>query len=68
MLNFPNNATALKVDEGQKLQQIQTTMKTQEEKQASMNVTETENKLDKLEEERQMTSIIQNVFQVMCGF
>lgn len=43
-------------------------MKTQEEKQASVNATETE-KNNKLEQERQMTTIIQNVFQVMlCDF
>ncbi|NXO30012.1 CENPH protein, partial [Cisticola juncidis] len=49
--------------EGQKLHQMQTTMKRQKEKQESMNVTEKENRLNKLEQERQMTTIIQNVFQ-----
>lgn len=69
MLNFANNATDLKIDEGQKLQQIQTTMKMREEKQASVNVTETDNSLNKIERERQMTTIIQTVFQViLCSF
>ncbi|NXU63298.1 CENPH protein, partial [Horornis vulcanius] len=63
MLNFPNNVTALKVDGGQKLQQIQTTMEKQKEKEASVNGAETENGFNKLEQERQMTTIIQNVFQ-----
>lgn len=69
LLRFPNNVTALKKDGGQKLQQIQTMMKKQREKQASVNVTEKQKLLDKLEKERQMTTVIQNVFQVMlCGF
>ncbi|NXW71866.1 CENPH protein, partial [Hirundo rustica] len=63
MFNFPNNVTALKADERQKLQQIQTVMKRQKKKQASVNVTGRANRLKKLERERQMTSIIQNVFQ-----
>ncbi|NWI47183.1 CENPH protein, partial [Picathartes gymnocephalus] len=62
-LNFPNNVTALKKDGGQKLEQIQAMMKRQEEKQANANETETEMILAKLEGERQMTTVIQNVFQ-----
>ncbi|TRZ22355.1 hypothetical protein HGM15179_004750 [Zosterops borbonicus] len=62
MIDIKRKRLCLKVDEGQKVRQIQTTMKTQEEKQASVNVTETE-KNNKLEQERQMTTIIQNVFQ-----
>lgn len=69
MLNFPNNVTALKKYGGEKLQQIHAMMKRQKEKPACMNASETENMLDKLEREIQMTTIIQNVFQVMlCGF
>ncbi|NXC53868.1 CENPH protein, partial [Aleadryas rufinucha] len=56
---------SLKKDGGQKLQQIQTMMKRQKEKQASVDATETERLLDKLEKERQMITIIQNVFQTI---
>ncbi|NXQ27268.1 CENPH protein, partial [Alaudala cheleensis] len=63
MLNFPNYVIALKKDGGRKLQQIQTMMKSQKEKQASVNVIETEKMLNKLEQERHMTTVIQNVFQ-----
>ncbi|NXT97868.1 CENPH protein, partial [Buphagus erythrorhynchus] len=50
---------------GQKLQEIQTMMKKQKEKQKSVNVTETEKTLETLEKERVTTTIIQNVFQNM---
>lgn len=67
MLNFPNNVTGLKADGEQKLQQIQTTNKMQEEKRARVNVSET--KKNKIEQEKQLTAIFQNVLQVMlCGF
>ncbi|NWR03820.1 CENPH protein, partial [Paradoxornis webbianus] len=62
MIDIKRKRLSLKVDERQKVQQIQTMRKMQEEKQASVNVTETA-KNDKLEQERQMTAIIQNVFQ-----
>lgn len=69
MLNFPNNVTALKAYGGQKLQQIETMMKRQKERQESMNVRKIEKMLAKLEKEREITTIIQNVFQVrLCGF
>ncbi|NXY08456.1 CENPH protein, partial [Pteruthius melanotis] len=54
-----------KKDGGQKLQQVQTVMKRQKEKQANVNVAETEKLLNKLEKERLMTMIIQNVFQTI---
>ncbi|NWT62614.1 CENPH protein, partial [Erythrocercus mccallii] len=63
MIYIKRKRLSLKADEGQKAQQIQTTKEKQKAKQASANVTETENKLNKLEQERQMTAIIQNVFQ-----
>lgn len=69
MLNFPNNVTALKKEEGEKLQRICTIMKRQNEEEEISNVAETKKMLDKLEKERQVTTIIQNMFQVMlCGF
>ncbi|NXS32847.1 CENPH protein, partial [Pomatostomus ruficeps] len=63
LIDIKRKRLSLKRDGGQKLQQIQTMMKRQMEKQASVNVTETEKMLDTLEKERQMTTIIQNVFQ-----
>ncbi|NXO18309.1 CENPH protein, partial [Oriolus oriolus] len=54
---------ALKKDGRQKLQQIQAMTKRQKEEQASVNVTETEKLLVKLEGERRMTTVIQHVFQ-----
>ncbi|NXN84756.1 CENPH protein, partial [Bombycilla garrulus] len=54
---------SLKKDGQQKLKEVQTWMKRQKEKEASENVTETEMMLDELEKERQVTTIIQNVFQ-----
>lgn len=65
LIDIKRKRLALKKDGGQKLQQIQTMMKRQKEKQASANVTEKEKLLDKLEKERQMTTIIQNVFQAI---
>ncbi|NWI73452.1 CENPH protein, partial [Dryoscopus gambensis] len=65
LINVKRKRLSLKKDGGQKLQQIQTMMKQQKEKQASVNVTETEKLLDKLEKERQMITIIQNVFQAI---
>ncbi|XP_066038592.1 centromere protein H [Chamaea fasciata] len=62
MIDIKRKRLSLKIDEGQKIQQIQTMRKMQEKKQGSMNVTERANS-DKLEQERQMTAIIQNVFQ-----
>ncbi|NXM63986.1 CENPH protein, partial [Illadopsis cleaveri] len=61
MIDIKRKRLCLKVDEGQKLQQIQTTMKMQEEKSASVNVNETEN--NKIEQEKHLTTIIQNVLQ-----
>uniref|UniRef100_A0A8C3XBK1 Centromere protein H n=1 Tax=Cyanoderma ruficeps TaxID=181631 RepID=A0A8C3XBK1_9PASS len=61
MTDIKRKRLCLKVDEGQKVEQIQTTMDMQEEKPASVNVSETEN--NKLEQEKQMTAVIQNVFQ-----
>ncbi|RMC04442.1 hypothetical protein DUI87_18884 [Hirundo rustica rustica] len=63
MTDMRRKRLSLKADERQKLQQIQTVMKRQKKKQASVNVTGRANRLKKLERERQMTSIIQNVFQ-----
>ncbi|XP_059349072.1 centromere protein H [Ammospiza nelsoni] len=48
---------------GEKLQQIHTMKKRQKEKQAYVNVCETEKMLYKLEKERWITTIIQHVFQ-----
>ncbi|NXP36325.1 CENPH protein, partial [Leiothrix lutea] len=61
MIDLKRKRLCLKVDEGQKLQQIQTMKKMQEEKRARVNVSETEK--NKIEQEKQMTTIIQNVFQ-----
>ncbi|NXR74739.1 CENPH protein, partial [Pycnonotus jocosus] len=63
MIDIKRKRVSLKVDKGQKLQQVHTMMKTQEEKQASVNVTKTKHRPNKLERERQMTTIIQNVLQ-----
>ncbi|NXB40118.1 CENPH protein, partial [Eulacestoma nigropectus] len=65
LIDIKRKRLSLKKNGGQKLQQIQTMMKRQKEKQASVGVTETEKLLDKLEKERQMTTIIQNVFQTI---
>ncbi|NWW15905.1 CENPH protein, partial [Falcunculus frontatus] len=56
---------SLKKDGEQKLPQILTMTKRQKEKQASVDVTKTEGLLEKLEKERQMIAIIQNVFQTI---
>ncbi|NXB83724.1 CENPH protein, partial [Vidua chalybeata] len=63
LINIKKERLSLKKYGGQKLQQIHTMMKRQKEKNASVNVAETEKMLNKLEKERQMTTIIQNVFQ-----
>ncbi|NWW57567.1 CENPH protein, partial [Ifrita kowaldi] len=63
LINIKRNRLSLKKDGGQKLWQIRTMMKRERVKQASVNVTETQKLLDKLEKERQMTTIIQNVLQ-----
>ncbi|NXR65082.1 CENPH protein, partial [Rhadina sibilatrix] len=63
MIDIKRKRLSLKAEEGQKLQQIQTMTKSQKEKQAIVNVTGTNKKLDTFEQERQMTTIIQNVFQ-----
>ncbi|NWV90227.1 CENPH protein, partial [Machaerirhynchus nigripectus] len=65
LIDIKRKRLSLKKDGGEKLQEIQTIMKKQNEKQASVNVTETEKLLDKLEKEKQMTAIIQNVFQTI---
>ncbi|XP_071436698.1 centromere protein H [Pithys albifrons albifrons] len=52
----------LKEEEGQKLQQIQTMKKKQNEKPGYMNPAETK-MLHKFEKEKEMTTVIQNVFQ-----
>ncbi|NXH80624.1 CENPH protein, partial [Edolisoma coerulescens] len=65
LIDLKRKRLSLKKDGGQKLQRILTMMKRQKEKQASVNVTETEKLLDKLEKESQMTTIIQNVFQTI---
>ncbi|XP_023800290.1 centromere protein H [Cyanistes caeruleus] len=63
LIDIKRKRLSLTKDGGQKLQQIQTMMERQKEKQASMNVTETEKMLYKLKKEREITAIIQNVFQ-----
>ncbi|NXS02119.1 CENPH protein, partial [Oxylabes madagascariensis] len=63
MIDIKRKRLSLKVDEGEKLQPVQTMKKRQTEKQANVNAAETENRLNKLERERHITSIIQNVLQ-----
>ncbi|NXR95293.1 CENPH protein, partial [Hypocryptadius cinnamomeus] len=63
LIDIKKKRLSLKKYGEQKLQRIHTMTKRQKEKQARVNVTETEKMLNKLEKERQMTSIIQNVFQ-----
>ncbi|NWY23317.1 CENPH protein, partial [Pheucticus melanocephalus] len=65
LIDIKRERLSLKKYGGEKLQQIHTMMKRQKEKQARVNVIETEKMLDKLEKERQMTAIIQNVFQAV---
>ncbi|NXE61118.1 CENPH protein, partial [Calcarius ornatus] len=62
LINIKRERLSLKKYGGEKLQQIHT-MKRQKEKQAHVNGTERKKMLKKLEKERQMTAIIQNVFQ-----
>ncbi|NWZ95775.1 CENPH protein, partial [Nesospiza acunhae] len=63
LIDIKKERLSLKKYGGEKLQQIHNMMKRQKEKQAYVNVAETEKMRNKLEKERQMTSIIQNVFQ-----
>uniref|UniRef100_A0A8C3QDW8 Centromere protein H C-terminal domain-containing protein n=2 Tax=Geospiza parvula TaxID=87175 RepID=A0A8C3QDW8_GEOPR len=63
LIDIKRKRLSLKKYGGEKLQEIHTMRKRQKEKQTDVNVTETEKMLDKLEKERQMTTIIQNVFQ-----
>ncbi|NXB60008.1 CENPH protein, partial [Struthidea cinerea] len=63
LIDIKRKRLSLKKDARQKLQQIQTMMKRQREKQASVNVVETQKLLDKLEKEGQIVTIIENVFQ-----
>ncbi|NWS24691.1 CENPH protein, partial [Polioptila caerulea] len=63
LIDIKRKRLSLKNNGEQKLQQIQTMMKRQKKKQASVNVAETEKMFDKLEKEKQMTTVIQNVFQ-----
>ncbi|NXD99996.1 CENPH protein, partial [Chaetorhynchus papuensis] len=65
LIEIKRKRLSLKIDGGQKLKQIQTMMKRQKEKQARVNVTETQKLLDKLEKEKQMTTVIQNMFQAI---
>ncbi|NXF80896.1 CENPH protein, partial [Sclerurus mexicanus] len=53
---------SLKKEEGQKLQQIQTMKKKQKKEEGNTNLTEAK-MLSNLEKEREMTTVIQNVFQ-----
>ncbi|NXO46188.1 CENPH protein, partial [Locustella ochotensis] len=62
MIDIKRKRLSLQVNEGQKLQQIQT-VKRRKKKQGIVNVTETEKRRNKLEQERQITAIIQNVLQ-----
>ncbi|NWI89260.1 CENPH protein, partial [Pitta sordida] len=62
ILSLLNNGTALKQARQQKLQEIRTMVKTEENKQESMKLYETK-MLDRFEKESQLTTIIQNVFQ-----
>ncbi|XP_037981468.1 centromere protein H [Motacilla alba alba] len=63
LIDIKRKRLSLKKYGVQKLQQIPTMKKRQKEKQAHVNVAEMEKMLDKLEQERQMTTVIQNVFQ-----
>ncbi|NXM18528.1 CENPH protein, partial [Ploceus nigricollis] len=63
LIDIKRKRLSLKNYVGRKLQQINTTMERRKEKQASVNVTEKKKMLEKLEKERQRTTIIQNVFQ-----
>ncbi|NXO81649.1 CENPH protein, partial [Sitta europaea] len=63
LIDLRRKRLSLKNDGRQKLQQIQTMTKRQKEKQSSVNVTEKQRMIDKLEKEREATTIIQNVFQ-----
>ncbi|XP_068032238.1 centromere protein H [Anomalospiza imberbis] len=63
LINMKRKRLSLKKHGGQKLQQINTMVKRQKEKKASVNVAETERMLDKLESEKQKTAIVQHMFQ-----
>ncbi|NWT72845.1 CENPH protein, partial [Prunella himalayana] len=62
LIDIKRKRLSLKKHGGQKLPYVHTMMK-KEKIQASVNVIETEKMLEKLEKERQRTTIIQNVFQ-----
>ncbi|NXO98962.1 CENPH protein, partial [Certhia brachydactyla] len=63
LIEIKRKRLSLKNDGVQKLQQIQTMIKKQKEKQARLNASDTEKMLAQLEKERQKTTVIQNVFQ-----
>ncbi|XP_068783441.1 centromere protein H-like isoform X1 [Struthio camelus] len=64
MLHFPNNGIVLKQAGGNKLLQIHTTMKKQKKELASMEVGEMLEKIrNNLQKEKEMTTLIQNIFQ-----
>ncbi|XP_068857158.1 centromere protein H [Aphelocoma coerulescens] len=65
LIDIKRKRLSLKKDIGQKLRQIQNRMKRQREKQAAVNTTAKQKFLDKLEKERQTTTVIQNVFQTI---
>ncbi|XP_041884136.1 centromere protein H isoform X1 [Corvus kubaryi] len=63
LIDIKRKRLSLKKDIGQKLRQIQNMMKREREKQAAVNATAKQKLFDKLEQERQTTTVIQNVFQ-----
>ncbi|KFP34945.1 Centromere protein H, partial [Chlamydotis macqueenii] len=64
LIDLKRKRLSLKKAGGQKLRQIHTMMKKQKEEQASTAVNETLEKIrNNLEKERQLTTVIQNVFQ-----
>ncbi|NWX35190.1 CENPH protein, partial [Notiomystis cincta] len=63
LIDIKRKRLSLKKDGEQKMHQVQTMKKMEKKKKARMNVTETEEMLDQLEKERQIITIIQNVFQ-----
>ncbi|XP_032941154.1 centromere protein H [Catharus ustulatus] len=62
LIDIKNRRLLLKKRE-QQLQEIQAMREKQKEKQKSVNVTEMENMLEVLEKEREITTILQSVFQ-----
>ncbi|NWV51305.1 CENPH protein, partial [Daphoenositta chrysoptera] len=63
LIDIKRKRVSLKKDGVQKLQQIKTMMKRRKEEEARLTAAEREKLLDKLEKERQMITVIQNVFQ-----